>query len=906
MKKFTVIIGSAIIFTLLAVSHAFGQTSLYSDVPMDHVNYDALDYLTDEQVIEGYSDGNYGPAKEINRAEFMKILMKPLMTDEQLNDPANTGCFTDVEDEWFAPYICYANDNGIVEGYPDGEFKPANNINFSEAAKIIANANNLDISNTPVEDEERWFQPFVESLDNASAVPLSIEYFDEKIKRDEMAEMIYRIETKNTEKASRSYKELNGENLISGESCKSLATLYKEQFAYNNYYYSEPIDFVLVDEDMAEAEEANLEPTSTLRQEAKTDSATAGSVEADAAAPAPAAADDYSSTNVQVAGVDEADIIKNDGQYIYIIKDSTIRIVEAYPAENLEELVSITLGEEDQSFYPVNMYVDGDTMTVIGNYNDYGPMPLAADSTLIKEPGIWQNYTKVYVLDISDRSNPKISREVQVSGNYRESRKVRGTVYLINTFYPNYYYQPYYEDLRGEDLLPRITDSANGEDQLAVDCGDVRIMPKPRNFEYIVAAAIPTETVDRPIDREVIMGGAQAIYASRKNLYVANTDWFGGFKRTPDDYSTALYKFNLGDGTIVYDQKGRVPGTVLNQFSMDEYQDNFRIATTKNSWQWDEDSTNNLYVLDSEMDIVGSVEGLAEGEQIYSVRFVGERAYMVTFERIDPLFVIGLSDPENPKVLGKLKIPGFSNYLHPYDENHLIGFGKEVDPGDNNLSDEEFNLWQQVQGMKIGLFDVTDPSKPKELFTEVIGDNGTSSPLLYDHKALLFDKEKELLAFPVSVFEYRDQYDCEEETYSTCPSECRKICVPSVCTFDNGIKVCTADCDGEASCIAPEFEYGQKVFEGAYVYDINLEEGFKLRGKIDHLNAEDALDLSETGWTDWNKQIQRLLYMGDNLYSVSRAVVKANDLNTLEELNEIELAGSSYDYPIIFEEPVAL
>ena len=219
---------------------------------------------------------------------------------------------------------------------------------------------------------------------------------------------------------------------------------------------------------------------------------------------------------------------------------------------------------------------------------------------------------------------------------------------------------------------------------------------------------------------------------------------------------------------------------------------------------------------------------------------MGDRAYMVTFRTVDPLFVIDLKDPEKPKILGALKIPGYSDYLHPYDENHIIGFGKDT----VELKGQAYYL-----GMKIALFDVTDVSNPIQKFTENIGDRGTESEILRNHKALLFSKEKGLMAFPVTVMEVKGK---------------NKF-------MDNGFP-----------------EYGQFSFQGAYVYNIDLVNGFTLKGRITHLSKDDYLR-SGTGWYDSDKNISRLLYIKDNLYTLSNSIIKANELENLEDRNQVNI-----------------
>ena len=277
---------------------------------------------------------------------------------------------------------------------------------------------------------------------------------------------------------------------------------------------------------------------------------------------------------------------------------------------------------------------------------------------------------------------------------------------------------------------------------------------------------------------------------------------------------------------------------------MDEADDHFRIATTRGSvWDSEVPSTNNLYILDQSLNTVGSLEDMAPGETIYSTRFIGDRGYMVTFKKIDPLFVFDLSNPESPQILGQLKIPGYSTYLHPYDETHILGFGKDAEDG----SEEEIAVrdldFAWYQGMKVALFDITDVTNPEQLFSVGIGDRGTESELLYDHKALLFSAAKNLLAFPVSVAE-----------------------VPEGSSADT---------------------YGDTVFQGAYIYNLNLEDGFTLKGTVTHY--EDTESQSYWDYYDYTREIQRIIYIGDTLYTISDGFIKALDLETLEERASLEL-----------------
>jgi uncharacterized secreted protein with C-terminal beta-propeller domain len=253
--------------------------------------------------------------------------------------------------------------------------------------------------------------------------------------------------------------------------------------------------------------------------------------------------------------------------------------------------------------------------------------------------------------------------------------------------------------------------------------------------------------------------------------------------------------------------------------------------------------------LDNELNIKGKIEDIAPGERIYSVRFMGDRAYMVTFKTVDPLFVLDLKDPASPKILGALKIPGYSDYLHPYDENHIIGFGKDtIELSQKGNKGNEVETTAFYQGMKIALFDVSNVEKPIEMFKEVIGDRGTDSEVLNNHKALLFAKDKNLLAFPITVMEVK------------------------------GSKV---DPNGFP-------KYGELTFQGAYVYNLDLEKGFILKGKISHLTDEQYLK-SGQGWYNSDRNIQRIIYINNNLYTISNALIKANDLTNLREIGTVSL-----------------
>jgi len=558
---------------------------------------------------------------------------------------------------------------------------------------------------------------------------------------------------------------------------------------------------------------------------------------------------DYSGTNVQVAGVDEADMVKTDGNFIYQVNKQNIKIIRAYPVKDLK--VASTISFDDARFTPRDLYVDGNRLSVIGvAYADSVFRPGESKSPSIYLPA--QPLARVLVYDITDRTQPKKIREVELEGDYLSSRKVKNRLYLVAN---QRIYYPWAEMGKDLDLRPGYRDSASGNKRLAVDYSAIRYFPDCIKPTYLLVAGINLEK-NEPAVISTYLGAGENIFCSETNLYIAVSQWqdvpritSGGKTIMPDmvvpqEVTTTVYRLTLNNGRPEYNGKGEVPGTILNQFSMDEHNGYFRIATTIGGFgiSGEETSRNNMYVLDGKMSIIGRLEGIAPGEKIYSTRFMGNRVYMVTFRNVDPLFFIDPKDPKKPVILGALKIPGYSDYLHPYDDNHIIGFGKdtvEVKFGDG--SSQSF-----YTGMKIALFDITDVTRPKEMFKEIIGGRGTDSELLRNHKALLFSRTQNLLAFPVTVTK------AGKESANGIPN-------------------------------TGEFE-----FQGAYVYRVDLKKGFQLQARITHLTDEDLLKAGNY-WYNSDRNVERILYINNGLYTLSRERIRVHDLSTLKEIGSLWL-----------------
>jgi len=538
---------------------------------------------------------------------------------------------------------------------------------------------------------------------------------------------------------------------------------------------------------------------------------------------------DFSTTNIQVAGVDEADIVKTDGEYIYLVSGNRTIIVEAYPPEQAQVLSEIELEGT-----ALGIFINGDRLVVFEQETPYYPyydydMPALREESAVREYDIMPYISPrvlIKVYDISDKENPRLQRELSADGQYVSSRMIGDYVYMVIN-------EPVYEEDDGINL-PKIYSEGTEKEIPATDIYYSGVADY--YYMYTTIIAINTqEDGQEPTYETILLGASSNLYVSMDNIYLTFPVW-GGY--VGDSERTAIHRIHIQGSTMNYTASGEVPGMVLNQFSMDEHDDHFRVATTT----YGQTTENNVYILNLSLNITGSLENLAPGETIYSARFMGERGYLVTFKQVDPLFVIDLKNPYAPEVLGYLKVTGYSDYLHPYDENHIIGIGKETtDAG-------EF-AW--YQGVKISLFDVTDVGNPREISKLEIGDRGTDSPVLWDHKAFLFDKSRNLMVIPLLLAEV-DQSD-----------------------YPEGV---------------PSWAYGEPVYQGAYVFDISVDEGLQLKGRVTHI--ESSTDLEEGYYYYYSPlSVERSLYIGDVLYTISQAKIKMNNLESLEYVNEVQLSS---------------
>ncbi|WP_041072980.1 beta-propeller domain-containing protein [Bacillus sp. OxB-1] len=549
---------------------------------------------------------------------------------------------------------------------------------------------------------------------------------------------------------------------------------------------------------------------------------------------------DHSTTNNQVAGVDEADIVKTDGDFIYsIMGHSRVMISDIRNPEKLRKVHEL---KGNDSFYPNSLFLHDDLLIVLGSKMspDQGVSNKQAADMIMP----MNEMTVAQIYDVSKPEQPKLIREVGAEGYLNGARKTGDMLYFVTNIQPFYWIM---EEGQEEDLRPAVLDSTEDDTPKLLDYKDISILPGAVEPKYSIITAVDLSSPAKSgLVTKGYLGSSEQLYMSKDHLYLTASIYetgsaAGGQARSmiwnPGSANSEVFKFALDGTNVAFQNSATLKGTLLNQFSMDEHNGHFRAVTTEGN-QWDEKnpSKNHLFILDENMKQVGSVEGLAKGERIYSARFMGEKAYMVTFRETDPLFVIDIADPVAPKVLGELKIPGFSNYLHPLDEHHLIGFGYETTAKKNPQGGEPIIL---TEGMKISLFDVSDFANPKEKDTEIIGGRGSYSPIQHDHKSLFQHPQRNLFGFPAVLYEERKQNK--------------------------------------------EFWDVDFLGAGALIYEITPEKGIVLKG--------DLLEGKQPGeqYVDWEKEIQRILYSGDKLYTISMKEITQYGLDSMKKENTLQL-----------------
>jgi len=605
---------------------------------------------------------------------------------------------------------------------------------------------------------------------------------------------------------------------------------------------------------------------------------------------------DYSGTNNQEAGVDEGDFVKTDGYYLYVLSGNQLVIMGVPDFGQLIENVSIDLEGRPNQLLLIKEKDGGSAkrsvvFSTVSTYDlddDHPLKPLIA-----KEAGVdgyywYAVFTKITVIDHSDPAAPQVVGELYLEGSYQTSRKV-GTVVHMFTYswieIPDLKYWPdlpedYYligpESPLGEQMWDKgISDAIAYNDQLIENLALEDLVP--RTFLVVPEGIIPYDFATQGCSNFVIAEDGMSrgftsimsfdvlsdeftfetdhvvsnwsiVYASSDTVLLAEPaqDWWWYWENDEYEEATNIHRFqSTPTGDLEYSGSGRVKGTVLDQFSLAEYEGAIRVATTTDQWNrwWIEEPPppeNHLYILSGENDlrVVGQLDGIAVGERIWSARFIKDRGYLITAQNIDPLWTIDLSNPENPAIMGELEVPGVSTYVHPIEDNHLltIGWGGNEQGFDGSI--------------QVSLFDVSDFTNPKRkdvltLFAAE-GDDWSSwgtSEALQEHKAFQYWAPKKLLAVPLSASRYR----------------------------------------------MDEFEHGYEYVSKLVLVSVDTASGLTIYGTVDHSDFYN----SETSFYWCYQDVRRSIFMGGYIYAISDRGVTSSDLQSMTLSASLLLPGSS-------------
>lgn len=481
------------------------------------------------------------------------------------------------------------------------------------------------------------------------------------------------------------------------------------------------------------------------------------------------AGNDYSGTNTQEEDVDEADIIKTDGEFLYVISGDELLIVDAWPATDL----GVTSRVEIEGT-PSQLYLHDDRVMVISYVQDNPPwhiLPVepVGDRLMVtlgmpfRPDWVWRSQLKVTLLDVSDAAAPEVVAETYLDGSLVDSRATEDRAFIVMR---NYFAlpepQPWADGTRYEtesefrarleaspfdvEMPQWVTIDSDGNEVSGalMSPPDIFIPERPigQDVLSVVAFDFDADADVAPVTTSVL-GVSGEVYASAESLYVTATSWANTMDWWQGERMSQVYKFDLTAEDVPLVATGSVPGWVLNQFSMDEEDGFLRMATSTTARGA---LTSNVFVLGQRADtlsIVGSVTGIAPGEQMRSARFMGDEGFLVTFRQVDPLFTLDLSDPTHPAVVGELKVPGYSSYLHPAWEDYLLGLGRDVDPVTN-----------RVQGVQLSLFDVSDLSAPVQVdvYQFSAGSGWSASDAEWDPHAFSFFPGYDIVALPVQHY----------------------------------------------------------------------------------------------------------------------------------------------------------
>ncbi len=569
----------------------------------------------------------------------------------------------------------------------------------------------------------------------------------------------------------------------------------------------------------------------------------------------------YSKTNTQVENVDEADIIKTDGKYVYSLTADKIVITNVEDLAKPEVVGKVTL--EDSTYIPEDLVLYNDYLIAIGTKSTSSYSPTRNNAT-----------TGVFVYDMKDKKNLYVVKEFEIAGKYNTCRVANGKFsIIINSVLSSKYSKLKEEDLNLTYLensskknidLANIQYIANGErvtnttdimitdlDNISKDVNVYKYLFDMENAYVSENAIYLTDYAYESAERSSIT--PWSIFGL-KGIFGLKDAYYKDYYSSSYSYKTRIYKLSMKGDKLELVGKTTTEGQLLDQYSMDEKDGNLRVAL--NSSKKGDNQGTRIEVYDKDLKLIGKSVAVEPDEKMYASRFIGDKAYLVTYRNMDPLFVVDLADPTSPKFLGKLNITGYSTYLHPYDENHLIGIGMETETKTNTLSSGRTSTTTRISGMKIALFDISNFNNPKVVSTVKIGDSGTSSAALNNPKAMLFDLEHKLIAIPVTNIPIDLTGSSNDDISSLTKSY--------MSSYSSTYKT-------------------KDLSEGYAVFSIDAEEGIKQRAIIAH-----NFKINYSSYK--NSSAMRGVRIGDYLITVSAKGMQINDLATLSSISELDFS----------------
>lgn len=530
----------------------------------------------------------------------------------------------------------------------------------------------------------------------------------------------------------------------------SLGTMYHRASDYKEVYQTLLKGY---QQNWIEGEMSAETSTATSEDKASGNAAKDESADMDLSEGSKEGGKDYSTTNLQMEGVDESDIAKIDGSYIYTVEDKYIVITDIRDGK-LEEVTRFLPKDCGAADRVMEIYVDGDQLIlVVQGYETSldGNSKAGADkenkdeensdetysdeeTAASEDSAFWyemngKSITQIQVYSIVDRKNPEFEGRLIQDGYYNTSRKIGDVVYLFTQYNMTSDVTSYVEKKHGvEDLkegngvsslAEAVIPKVNGEKVAASEI----YLPESSGESGILVSSLDVNKPDKVLDSKLVISGYAQTYISKDALYLYEEDYDGAM-------ITNIAKFALDEGRISGVAATAVRGYVRDTFAINASDGYLRVLTTDYST---EDEVNALYILDENMKLTGQLTGIAPGEEIYAARFMGNTGYFVTYRNTDPLFTVDLSDPEKPEIIGELKVTGFSEYLHFWDDTHLLGIGYESDEKTGN-----------IENIKLSMFNIENPGEVTEEAKLVLKDVDYSEAL-YDYKSVIISKDKNLI-----------------------------------------------------------------------------------------------------------------------------------------------------------------